>query len=76
MEAVASIIEKMVEKQTLTKALRLLKTPAVAMFGNPLLDIGVTVEDESILEKYGLPVDGEMELEEEKIQALLADLAE
>ncbi|XP_015120230.1 adenosine kinase 2 [Diachasma alloeum] len=66
----------MVEKQTLAKTVRLLKTPAVVMFGNPLLDIVVTLEDESILEKYQLPVDGEVELEEDKIQEILADLTE
>ncbi|XP_011300901.1 adenosine kinase [Fopius arisanus] len=65
----------MVEKQTLAKAVHLLKTPAVVMFGNPLMDFVVTLEDESILEKYQLPMDGEIEIEETKISQILADLS-
>lgn len=64
----------MVEKLSLKKAVKGLAVPAVVSFGNPLLDIVVTLENDDILEKYGLKVDGEVELPEEKIQDLLAEL--
>ncbi|KAF7993608.1 hypothetical protein HCN44_010203 [Aphidius gifuensis] len=65
----------MVERQSLKKAIEKLESPAVVSFGNPLLDVAVILNDDNFLEKYGLSVEGEMELPEDKIQEIMADLS-
>lgn len=72
---VERLLEKMVERQSLKKAIEKLKSPAVVSFGNPLLDVAVILNDDNFLEKYGLSVEGEMELPEDKIQEIMADLS-
>ncbi|XP_020300821.1 adenosine kinase-like [Pseudomyrmex gracilis] len=69
-----STIQKMVEKVPLRKAISRLDFPAVAAFGNPLLDIFVILKNDDLLKKYNLESDGERELCEEKMQELIADL--
>ncbi|XP_034935972.1 adenosine kinase-like [Chelonus insularis] len=64
----------MVEKQSLQQVIKSLQLPAVVAFGNPLLDVVVTIRDANLLEKYKLQVDNEVELPEEIIQQILADL--
>ncbi|XP_029174849.1 adenosine kinase-like [Nylanderia fulva] len=64
----------MVEKIPLRKTIARLDFPAIIAFGNPLLDILVIVKNEDLLKKYNLKIDGEMELCEEKMQELIADL--
>lgn len=67
-------MQKMVEKIPLRKAIVRLDYPAIIAFGNPLLDILVILENDDLLKKYNLKVDGETELCEAKIQELIADL--
>lgn len=62
------------ENQSLKEAIANLKLPAVVAFGNPLLDVVSTIQDDNLLEKYKLKVDSELELPEEIIQQILADL--
>lgn len=65
------------EKRLMAEAIRTLKTPAIAGFGNPLLDIFVTLnndDDDDTLKKYSLKTDGEMELPREIIQQLINEL--
>lgn len=64
----------MVEEVSLRKSIVKLDVPAVVAFGNPLLDIYVTLKNDDLLKKYNLSADGEMELPAEKMQELLADL--
>lgn len=65
---------KMAEKISLRQAIALLDVPAVIAFGNPLLDIFVVLQDDDLLKKYNLKMDGETELCEKKLQELIADL--
>lgn len=46
----------------------------VLAFGNPLMDISVTLKDSSILTKYGLLDDDQRELDSEVIDAILQDI--
>lgn len=69
-----STIQKMVEKVPLRKAISRLDFPAVAAFGNPLLDIFVILKNDELFKKYNLESDGERELCEKKMQELIADL--
>ena len=64
----------MVEKLKLKKVIEDLRLPAVISFGNPLLDIVVTLNSNYIFEKYGLKVDGEVELPQNELQDLLDQL--
>ncbi|XP_008556442.1 uncharacterized protein LOC103577541 [Microplitis demolitor] len=64
----------MVEKQLLEKVIATLQLPAVVAFGNPLLDVVSNIQDDNLLEKYKLKVDSEIELSEDIIQEILADL--
>lgn len=64
----------MVEEVPLRESIAKLDVPAVVAFGNPLLDIYVTLKNDDLLKKYNLSADGEMELPAEKMQELLADL--
>ncbi|OAD62368.1 Adenosine kinase [Eufriesea mexicana] len=64
----------MVEKIPLRKSITKLDVPAIIAFGNPLLDVYVSLKNEDLLKKYNLMVDGETELPHEKMQELLADL--
>lgn len=66
--------EKMSDKP-IADAIRELKTPAIAGFGNPLLDITVrTLNSGDILKKYSLEIDGEKELTADVIQQLINQL--
>lgn len=62
------------EKHSLQKAIASLKLPAVVAFGNPLLDVVVTIRDDGLLEKYKLKGDNEIEHPEDVIQQILAEL--
>lgn len=62
------------DKEPLRKAIAKLEIPAIISFGNPLLDIYVTLKNEDLLKKYNLTVDGETELPAKKVQELIADL--
>ncbi|XP_046431503.1 adenosine kinase-like isoform X1 [Neodiprion fabricii] len=64
----------MSDERLLAEAIRSLKTPAIAGFGNPLLDIFVTLNSDDMLNKYSLKVDGEEELPADKIQQLINEL--
>ncbi|XP_012242193.1 adenosine kinase [Bombus impatiens] len=64
----------MVEKVSLRKSIAKLDCPAIIAFGNPLLDVYVTIKNDDLLKKFNLPTDGEIELPVEKMQELLADL--
>ncbi|XP_076639262.1 adenosine kinase isoform X2 [Colletes latitarsis] len=64
----------MVEKIPLKIAFLKQNVPAVVAFGNPLLDVYVFLKNKDILKKYDLTEDGEMELPNEKMQEILADL--
>ncbi|XP_012279852.1 adenosine kinase [Orussus abietinus] len=55
-------------------AYRLFKSPVVVAFGNPLLDIIVTVEDDHLFKKFDLKEDDELELPEETVQQLISEL--
>lgn len=48
--------------------------PVVMAFGNPLLDIILTKDDNDLLSKYNLKIDGETELEEKEMEQLIAEL--
>lgn len=50
--------------------------PVVMAFGNPLLDIILTKDENNLLEKYDLKIDGQMELEAKIMDQLFADLPE
>lgn len=67
-------MQKMVEKIPLRKAIIRLDYPAIIAFGNPLLDIFVVLQNDDLLKKYNLRMDGETELCETKIQELITDL--
>lgn len=43
------------------------------MFGNPLLDISVTISDDELLEKYSLEKNGQTEVSLEKLGKLIGD---
>lgn len=64
----------MVEKVSLRRSIAKLDCPAIIAFGNPLLDVYVTIKNDDLLKKFNLPTDGEIELPVEKMQELLADL--
>lgn len=64
----------MVGKVPLRKAIVKLDVAAIIAFGNPLLDIFISLQNKDLLTKYNLTVDGETELPKEKMQELLADL--
>lgn len=64
----------MVEKLPLGQVIQTLSLPAIACFGNPLLDIVVTLDGNDFLEKNSLKVDGEVELSEHRIQDILDQL--
>lgn len=64
----------MVEKVPLRVAFSKLKTPVIIAFGNPLLDVYVFLKNKEFLKKHNLTEDGEMELSDDKMQELLADL--
>lgn len=52
-----------------------LKMPFLVLaFGNPLMDISITLKDCSILTKYGLLDDDQRELDSEVIDAILQDV--
>ena len=48
--------------------------PLVMAFGNPLLDIILTEDENDLLAKYNLRVDGQTELEEEEMEKLIQEL--
>lgn len=43
------------------------------VFGNPLLDVTVQVQDDELLRKYGLEKNGQKEVSVEKLQKLFED---
>lgn len=44
-------------------------------FGNPLLDITVHIQDDSLLQKFKLQEDGQSEIEEAGMKQLLEDIS-
>ena len=48
--------------------------PVVMAFGNPLLDIILKEDENNLLTKYNLKIDGATELEEKEMDQLIADL--
>ncbi|XP_001599233.2 adenosine kinase-like isoform X2 [Nasonia vitripennis] len=50
--------------------------PVVMAFGNPLLDVILTDDENNLLSKYNLKIDGQTELEEKVMEQLFADLPE
>jgi hypothetical protein len=46
------------------------------IFGNPLLDITVQINDDELLHKYGLEANGQKEVSLEKLGKLIGDAKE
>lgn len=63
------------KNKPLRAALASVKFPAVVAFGNPLLDIIVHLDNDEILNKFNLKVDGQQEVSQEKIQEILAEIS-
>lgn len=47
--------------------------PKLLVFGNPLLDITLTITDDSLLQKYNLEKNGQKEVSLEKLHKLIND---
>lgn len=48
-------------------------SPKLLVFGNPLLDITVQINDDELLNKYNLERNGQMEVPFEKLAKLIGD---
>ena len=59
---------------SLKKAISELPHPLVIGFGNPLLDVIIEGDENELLSKYDLKFDEQIELEEEAMEKLFADL--
>lgn len=49
------------------------KSPKLLVFGNPLLDISVTIKDDELLLKYNLEKNGQKEVSLESLGKLIGD---
>ena len=49
------------------------KPPKLLVFGNPLLDISVTIKDDELLLKYNLEKNGQKEVSLESLGKLIGD---
>ena len=47
--------------------------PKLLVFGNPLLDITLTITDDTLLQKYNLEKNGQKEVSLEKLHKLIND---
>jgi hypothetical protein len=50
-----------------------MKSANLLVFGNPLLDVTINIEDEDLLKKYNLDRNGQAEVPLEKLQLLFND---
>jgi hypothetical protein len=52
------------------------QTSKLIIFGNPLLDITVQINDDELLQKYNLETNGQKEVSLEKLGKLIGDAKE